>query len=230
MSLMIEFEAAVAAPVPKVKVCRRCNFQGAENLFVIRKNLCRKCRNVETRDWKRARKDVIKVKSADYYRRTQEQRLAYCKKWRDANPDIRKATHSRYYQENKEEIAVKTFFYQERTREDRMRQQRIYQRSPEGRLIGAASFHKRRARLKSVEVSVTTGEIKELFRRASVCCYCKQPFTDTATPSLDHKLPVKHGGAHALQNLAIACLPCNQRKGAKTPEQWEAWQLKVGLK
>jgi 5-methylcytosine-specific restriction endonuclease McrA len=33
---------------------------------------------------------------------------------------------------------------------------------------------------------------------------------------------VSRGGTHGLSNLAPACLPCNKRKGERTPDEWQA--------
>jgi 5-methylcytosine-specific restriction endonuclease McrA len=35
----------------------------------------------------------------------------------------------------------------------------------------------------------------------------------------DHVVPRAHGGATRWENIVIACVPCNQRKGGRTPEQ-----------
>lgn len=51
-------------------------------------------------------------------------------------------------------------------------------------------------------------------RAASRCEYCQMPqeFTD-ATHEIDHVIAEKHGGASTLDNLALACFPCNNHKG-----------------
>jgi hypothetical protein len=42
--------------------------------------------------------------------------------------------------------------------------------------------------------------------------------------SLDHVIPWSRGGENAVDNLAVACRPCNSSKGARTPEEWRAAQ------
>jgi 5-methylcytosine-specific restriction endonuclease McrA len=45
------------------------------------------------------------------------------------------------------------------------------------------------------------------------CIYCSQKFPiDQLT--LEHLVPRSLGGANALYNLRLACLPCNSRRGA----------------
>jgi 5-methylcytosine-specific restriction endonuclease McrA len=55
-----------------------------------------------------------------------------------------------------------------------------------------------------------------LIRDNHSCQYCGrkiQPLT------VDHVIPKQFGGSDTWENLVIACLPCNNRKGNRTPEQ-----------
>ncbi len=58
-----------------------------------------------------------------------------------------------------------------------------------------------------------------LFQRdRHLCCYCgnrKRPEQLTR----DHIVPLSRGGRDHWKNVVTACKPCNQRKGAKTPER-----------
>lgn len=58
-----------------------------------------------------------------------------------------------------------------------------------------------------------------LFQRdRNVCCYCgarKRPEQLTR----DHVVPLSRGGADTWKNVVTACRPCNQRKGANSPER-----------
>ncbi len=50
------------------------------------------------------------------------------------------------------------------------------------------------------------------------CCYCgaqKRPELLTR----DHIVPISRGGLDQWKNVVTACKPCNQRKGARTPER-----------
>ena len=56
-----------------------------------------------------------------------------------------------------------------------------------------------------------------LMRDGFACVYCG----NTKAPlQLDHVIPRSRGGTDTPDNLAAACRSCNQRKGAKTPEEW----------
>ena len=46
------------------------------------------------------------------------------------------------------------------------------------------------------------------------CEYCRRPDHETAYGhTIDHIIPIKHGGLTILENLVYACLFCNQHKG-----------------
>lgn len=57
---------------------------------------------------------------------------------------------------------------------------------------------------------------RNLLRRDRFRCqYCGS--TDRLT--LDHVLPKSRGGKDTWENLVAACVPCNNRKGSRTPEE-----------
>ena len=56
-----------------------------------------------------------------------------------------------------------------------------------------------------------------LKRDRHVCQYCGY-FGDKIT--VDHVIPKSRGGDDSWQNLVASCLPCNNCKGSRTPEEW----------
>ena len=50
------------------------------------------------------------------------------------------------------------------------------------------------------------------------CQYCGQAF-ESEELTFDHVVPVAQGGRKDWTNIATACVPCNKRKGARTPEE-----------
>lgn len=58
------------------------------------------------------------------------------------------------------------------------------------------------------------------------CLWCnREQWHPTRKPngvrlSLDHLVPVKHGGTHAPSNLITSCVACNSRRGACPFEDW----------
>lgn len=56
----------------------------------------------------------------------------------------------------------------------------------------------------------------QVWKRANACCeYCLIAISDTYFGGeIDHIRSLKHGGESALENLALACQPCNRYKGS----------------
>jgi len=55
-------------------------------------------------------------------------------------------------------------------------------------------------------------------RDRHTCQYCGRPFPRTQL-TIDHVVPQSRGGGDSWENLVIACLACNVRKGNRTPEE-----------
>jgi 5-methylcytosine-specific restriction endonuclease McrA len=52
------------------------------------------------------------------------------------------------------------------------------------------------------------------------CHFCKKPVAPDQL-SIDHADPLADGGSRAIQNLLIACQPCNREKGRKPIEVYK---------
>lgn len=50
------------------------------------------------------------------------------------------------------------------------------------------------------------------------CCYCGQRYA-TQELNLDHVMPKSRGGPTNWENIVTSCIPCNLRKGNRTPEE-----------
>ena len=44
------------------------------------------------------------------------------------------------------------------------------------------------------------------------CCWCRRHIT-CREATLEHLLPVGRGGPNEVENLAVACVQCNERRG-----------------
>ncbi|MFQ5585101.1 MAG: HNH endonuclease, partial [Calditrichia bacterium] len=55
-----------------------------------------------------------------------------------------------------------------------------------------------------------------LIRDQHTCQYCGRR---THPLTIDHVVPKNYGGGNSWENLVVACLPCNNRKANRTPEQ-----------
>lgn len=55
-------------------------------------------------------------------------------------------------------------------------------------------------------------------RDGDTCQYCGKLFPRTEL-NLDHVVPRSQGGRTSWENVVCSCIPCNLRKGGRTPEQ-----------
>jgi len=65
---------------------------------------------------------------------------------------------------------------------------------------------------------VKFSRINVLTRDGMRCCYCgerKRP----RDLNYDHVLPRSRGGKTVWINIVTSCMPCNRRKGSKTPQE-----------
>lgn len=63
---------------------------------------------------------------------------------------------------------------------------------------------------------------QEIFERDGwSCAYCGRGVSMVAG-HVDHVRPRSRGGSDSKENLVTACVRCNLRKGARTPEEWRS--------
>jgi len=58
------------------------------------------------------------------------------------------------------------------------------------------------------------------------CQYCGRAFA-TSDLTFDHVVPVAQGGRKDWENIVTCCIPCNRRKGGRTPEQARMHLIRV---
>ncbi len=64
-----------------------------------------------------------------------------------------------------------------------------------------------------------------LRRDGPICYYCRTKLTPQF--HIDHKNPIVKGGSHHdIDNLALACVQCNQEKHNKDVEEYREWRRK----
>lgn len=88
----------------------------------------------------------------------------------------------------------------------------------------------RRAIIKGSRVADDQRSIDRLYQSAREasripCFYCQKP-TVKGEREVDHMVPLSRGGAHAIENLCIACSKCNQSKSALTAAEFIITQRK----
>ncbi len=126
-----------------------------------------------------------------YRKKNSAHRVATSQKWRKANWERYKETRRKWENENRHVIRMHIAL--------------------------------RRAR----EINATIGDPREIAawekgwkaNPTNVCEWCRME-TPTEFCQTDHAEPLTNGGAHNLDNLVIACQPCNNRKKDKPLAKW----------
>lgn len=187
-----------------------------------------KARYAANRDRERARAQAYKL--ADPMR-AQRQAAASRARTRDAtraraktrywgDPAQARAYAVAWYRAHADEIAARARMRHERDPEVRRAYERDWVRRNlhRQRMVSRLKSARRRGVLKDQTVeAVDPAEI--IARDGLVCHICGQDVPEDQV-SLDHLIPLKHGGPHVKWNLSIAHRTCNARRGAgRTPAQ-----------
>lgn len=73
--------------------------------------------------------------------------------------------------------------------------------------------HSRKAAKKfGVESTLTVREVRELFLRHDTCHYCGRDLIGVFDRTIDHMVPMSHGGTNTLSNVVVCCDICNAQK------------------
>jgi hypothetical protein len=74
------------------------------------------------------------------------------------------------------------------------------------------------AKTMSAVPPLTNGNVKLFARDRYMCAYCGTVHRPSEL-TREHIIPVSQKGPNVWMNVVAACKPCNNRKGARTPEQ-----------
>lgn len=114
--------------------------------------------------------------------------------------------------------------HREKNRDAIRLREKIYRAAHPEKVI--ADAEKRRARMLAAEGEFTGHDIIALIKaHGRVCFYCH---TKLKKYQVDHWIPLSRGGTNWPSNLVISCGPCNQRKAAKLPWEWQPHRFKEG--
>lgn len=91
---------------------------------------------------------------------------------------------------------------------------KIFEMEPDGKTVKA--IHRKNSR------QILAGVQWEIFKKWKYqCAFCgKKGGANNTVLSIDHIVPVSHGGTDDQDNLISACRKCNKRKGSKPIEEF----------
>lgn len=117
-----------------------------------------------------------------------------------------------YYLNHEKELA-KEAVYRETHKEYLSFQQSKYGKTPKGKM----KYHRRKAKLREVEFSLTVEQAEQVKKDFSYkCAYCESSKDIT----LDHFIPLKLGGETGINNIIPACRSCNGSKSDRNFFEW----------
>jgi 5-methylcytosine-specific restriction endonuclease McrA len=177
---------------------------------------CKECHKQSTKRWgekNRERRNKIAMDSyyrnhekqlermREYKRRNKEKMAADFQKYYKANPEYFRKKAQRYRAEHLEIVREKEAAYYQANREQIRARKRAYR----ARKYGAPS---------------DLWERPEILKRDNYTCqYCGFQ-GDALYLHVDHYVPLGKGGTDLRDNVVTACIPCNQSKHDKLPDEW----------
>jgi 5-methylcytosine-specific restriction endonuclease McrA len=136
-----------------------------------------------------------------HYQKNKARKLQETREYKNAHRDYYKNYLRQYFLDHKAE-------HLERSR-------KWHQAHPEQKRARTAN---RRAKVTS-EV-ITKQDIAYCHRKQKGKCYWCSKEYPRRKYHVDHVWPLAKGGANIRANIVIACIPCNLRKGTKTPAEF----------
>lgn len=194
------------------------------------------------KDYRIKNKNELLKKGREYYLENKTAVLDRCKKYRENNKEKERVRHKKYRDENKESISKTSKIYYIRNK-DVIKQKYIekfpkikerkakYQRTqrgkevyyksrkkylstPKGKEKAARDAHKRRARSKNLECTLTDKQWNIIIyeQQHNLCAECEKEFNEKRKPTKDHIIPLSLWGPLTFGNVRALCKSCNTSK------------------
>ncbi len=174
-----------------------------------------------SRRYYKENKEKIKASVKRYREENKEKVVASKKKYRQENKEILKKKDAAYYQVNREQVRKQANGYTaSHTEANRARAAAWYKEHPErGKANAKVAGHRRRARKASVGGKFTKVDIQNMYvSQGAHCYYCSVSIEEAY--HIEHMTPISRGGSNWIDNICLACVPCNRTKGVKTAEEF----------
>lgn len=180
-----------------------------------------KARNaVYMREWAASHREESRARARRYWLANKEKCAAAMRVYAAAHPEVARASFERWYAKNKAVQRLRAKMW----RKDNLERARLLERAwakahPE---VGRSCANRRRARkIGSASLHTAAEWIVLCWASGWRCAYCKCALDET-TVTRDHKTPLSRGGTDGIENIALACGPCNCRKWTYTAEEFLA--------
>lgn len=181
-----------------------------------------------------ANKERIHKQASKRYKANIEHIRKRDRTYRQANREKIQRQARAYYENNKARILEYSRTYSREWRAanpEREREQRRRWRANNPDKVGKAAARRAQAEL---EGNSTPQLIEAKWEAGDkTCILCGDPIDDTLPPrhpasrTLEHVTPIVRGGTNDIDNIDFAHHSCNSSKGAKTLEEYRAWQARL---
>jgi 5-methylcytosine-specific restriction endonuclease McrA len=198
---------------------------GMLKTYTYRKCRCPACKAASATyaAQRRAKDPVARRRATSVYRAKYRDALREASaRWRAEHPAAERETKARYYADHRAAASVRNANWRAKNRSALIQAKAKYQ--AEHPDLSRTSRRRRRALERTNAIgAVTATDVRAILaENGGRCVYCdKRPAT-----TLDHRVPLSRGGAHAVFNLAGACQPCNSSKGSKLVAEWKRGELR----
>lgn len=148
-------------------------------------------------------------------------RSAGARRWYSNHKEQAKASKQVYIENNIEVIAKRRQRYGvTHIEENRIRAAIWYKENPErGKANAKVATHKRRALKIKVGGKFTKVDIQNMYvLQGARCYYCSVSIEYKY--EIEHMTPISRGGSNWIDNICLACVPCNRTKHTKTVEEF----------
>ncbi len=159
-------------------------------------------------NWYIKNKERVNKKNNEWYQNNKDKRSISIKKWQLANFSRFKILCKKWREENK---VIHS------------KQKSDWKKANKGRVV---LYTERRRSWEVGAGELTLKTIQQVYEDnikrfgTLTCVLCNKPI-EFGKDSLEHLIPLSRGGKNSKENLAIAHLLCNIRKGKKTLTEWE---------
>jgi 5-methylcytosine-specific restriction endonuclease McrA len=153
---------------------------------------CKTCHDKSVRRWQAEHQEKIKATRAEYKKTHREGNRLSAKKWTQEHPASKRNSYMKWRSEHPD--------YAKTWRSKNKDKIKHYTQNRRARLSGNGGM------LKAEEWDA----ILDFYGNKCLCCG-----RDDVKLTIDHVLPIFHGGKHSADNVQPLCGPCNSRKKDK---------------
>lgn len=180
--------------------------------------LCKLCMSNYKKQHYKANKERISKQHKAYSATHKEQQRERMERYMATHREDYLSYHKEYYIDRRDQTLEQMKHHYAMHNERIRARVRRYEKTPQGRRVARAHWHRYRAQKKANGGSYTAQDIQSQYERQRGKCYwCHKKLVEY---HIDHVMPLSRGGSNAPDNIVIACPLCNMQKHDKLPHEW----------